>query len=279
MINKFEGEPNLNSSESNLNETGTDINAEKLEVEGSEKQEIKQPELLPEEQLKNLEDGIGTKGQEITKLTESIEGTKSELDEARGELGLPPMEDEPPNTASDKEKLEKLQAERDALEKQKEELVSQQEKGNLIKEEKEKILQEKLDELFKEFEGFNPGDLKSILNKGKTKEGKNVESNSMGELDPEVAKSLAKAFEEGIKLLPEIIKNLPELFKKFDEDLTKEAMERVDKKLEEQKKEEKPEESRPEEKSETIEDKIPPVGEIKKESNFIEGMPIENPKG
>ena len=53
----------------------------------------------------------------------------------------------------------------------------------------------------------------------------------------------------------------------------------VDKKLEEQKKEEKPEESRPEEKSETIEDKIPPVGEIKKESNFIEGMPIENPKG
>ena len=187
------------------------------------------------------------------------------------------------------EELEKLKTEegpeQEALEKQKEELISQQEKERLIREEKEKILQEKLDELFKEFEALNPRDFESIFKSGKTREGRNVESPSMGELDPEIAKSLAKAFKEGIKLLPKILETLPELLKKFDEDLIKEATERVEQKLEEekqkmeeeQKKGEKPEEPKPEEKPEISEGEVL-SDEVKPEVNPIEGGNMESPK-
>ena len=295
---KFESAPNINNPELNPSEVGADVNAakkiegkltpeelEKLKAEEGQEQESEKPELSPEEQLKNLEGEMESRQQEMTRLAESIEGTKSKLNEAREKLGLPPTEEEPPSTFSEKDKLEKLKAEQEALEKQKEELVSQQEKERLIREEKEKILQEKLDELFKEFEALNPRDLESIFKSGKTPEGRNVESKSMGSLNPEMAQSLAKAFKEGIKLLPKILEALPELLKKFDEDLTKEATERVDKKLEEEKakmeeekkKEEKPEEPKPEEKPKVPEGEIPP-GEIKPEANPIEGGNIESPK-
>ncbi len=258
---------------------------EELEKLKAEEGKEEKPELSPEEQLKNLEDDIEARQKEITRLTESIEGTKAKLNEAREKLGLPPTEEDPPSVLSEKERLEKLQAEQGTLEKQKEEFVSQQEKERLIREEKEKILQEKLDELFKEFEALNPRDFESIFKSGKTREGRNVESPSMGELDPEVAKSLAKAFKEGIKLLSKILEALPELLKKFDEDLTKEATERVEQKLEEekqkmekeQKKEEKFEEPKPEEKPKVPEGEIP-LGEIKQGPSPIEGGNIETPK-
>lgn len=316
---KFEGAPNMNNAEPNPVEAGKSVeiplmitrdmeqqltgrglskedinkltpegawevlNGEKNEQSGEQSPE--KAELSPEDKLKNLEGETEARQQEITKLTESVEGTKSKLNKAREELGLPPTEEDPPSVYSEKDRLEKLQAEQDALEKQKEELVNQQEKERLIREEKEKILQEKLDELFKEFEKFNPRDFESIFKSGKTPEGRNVESKSMGSLEPEMAQSLAKAFKEGIKLLPKILEALPELLKKFGEDLTKEATERVDKKLEEekakieeeQKKEEKPEELKPEEKPKVPEGEIPP-GEIKPEVNPIEGGNIENPK-
>ncbi|MBU4223827.1 hypothetical protein KJ934_01200 [Patescibacteria group bacterium] len=288
----------MNNVELNPNEVGADVGAgkklegeltpeelERLKAEEGQEQKIEVPELSPEEQLKNLEGEAEARQQEISRLNESVEGTKSALNATREKLGLPPTEEDPPSVSSEKDKLEKLQAEQEALEKQKEELVSQQEKERLIREEKEKILQEKLDELFKEFEKFNSRDLESIFKNGKTSEGRNVESKSMGSLEPEVAQSLAKAFKEGIKLLPKILEALPELLKKFDEDLTKEATERVDKKLEEekqkleeeQKKEEKPEEPKLEEKPEVPEGEIPP-GEIKPEANPIEGGNIESPK-
>jgi len=295
---KFEGTPNMNNAELNPNEVGADVGAgkklegeltpeelEKLKAEGGQEQVAEEPKLSPEEQLKNLEGEAEAKQEEMTRLSESIEGTKSTLNAAREKLGLPPTEEDPPSVFSEKDKLEKLRAEQEGLDKQKEELISQQEKERLIREEKEKILQEKLDEVFKEFEGLNPRDFESIFKSGKTPEGRNVESKSMGSLDPEMAQSLAKAFKEGIKLLPKILEALPELLKKFDEDLTKEATERVDKKLEEekakleeeQKKEEKPEEPKPEEKPKVPESEIPP-GEVKPEVNPIEGGNIESPK-
>lgn len=295
---KFEGAPNMNNAELNPNEVGTDVGAgkklegeltpeelEKLKAEEEQEQQAEKPELSPEEQLKNLEDKAEASQQEITKLNESVEGTKTKINEAREKLGLPLTEEDPPSVSLEKDKLEKLRAEQEGLEKQKEELISQQEKERLIREEKEKILQEKLDEVFEEFEGLNSRDFGSIFKSGKTPEGRNVESKSMGSLEPEVAQSLAKAFKEGIKLLPKILEALPELLKKFDEDLTKEATERVDKKLEEekqeleeeQKKEEKPEKPKPEEKLEIPEDEIPHGG-IKPEANPIEGGNIETPK-
>ncbi len=292
---KFESAPNLNNPELNPSGMGADVNAakrlegeltpEKLQVEKGQEQGAEKPELSPEEQIEQMSKDIEVKQEEMARLSESIEGKKSALNAAREKLGLPPTEEDPPSVFSEKDKLEKLQAEREALEKQKEELISQKEKERLIKEEKEKILQEKLDELFKEFEGLNPRDFESIFKSGKTREGRNVESPSMGELDPKIAKSLAKAFKEGIKLLSKILEALPELLKKFDEDLTKEATERVDKKLEEekqkmeqeQKKKEKPEKPKPEEKPEIPEGEIPP-GEIMPGPSPIEGGSSETPK-
>ena len=295
---KFEGTPNPNSPELNPGEVGADVNTaknleselapeelEKSKEEAGQEQREEEPELSPEKQLKNLESEALANQEEMTRLSESIENTKSALNNAREKLGLPPTEEEPPSVFSNKDRLEKLKAEQEGLEKQKEELISRQKKERLIQEEKEKILQEKLDEVFREFEELNPSDFESIFESGKTPEGRNVESKSMGSLDPEVAQSLARAFKEGVKLLPKILEDLPELLKKFDEDLTKEATERVDKKLEEekqkleeeQKKEEEPEESKPEEKPEAPEGEIP-TGEIKSEVSSTEGGNIETPK-
>ncbi len=295
-MSKFESAPNINNPEINPAETQADISADKktkgeLTPEELEKlkigkgQEPEKPELSSEKQLKNLESKMEARQQEITRLTKSIEETKARLNKAREKLGLPPTEEDPPSTSSEKDKLEKLKAQQEALEKQKERLVSQSERKRLIHEEKEKILQEKLDELFKEFEALSPRDFESIFKSGKTREGESIESKSMGTLDPKIAQSLAKVFRAGIKLLPKILEALPELLKKFDEDLTKEATERVEKKLveekakmeEEQKGEEKSEEPKPKEKPEILPSEVP-VEKVKPEINPVEGGNIETPK-
>ena len=225
IMPKLESAPNIHQSESNPNETGVDINAGK------------QPEahLTVEEQLGDLAHEAEVKQQQVPPLTQSIEGTKAQLSEIRQKMGLPQPNEHPPSVLSDQQRLEELQAEQEALKKQQEALKGQQEKKGkeqLIQEEKGRILQEKLNELFKAFEKLNPADLESILNGGKTREGRNVTTPSMGELDPQVAQSLAQAFKEGVRLLPKILEALPDLLKMFDEELTKEATERVEQNLE-----------------------------------------------
>ncbi len=209
---------------------------EKKEEQGQEQeQQEKEPELSTEEKLEKLEERADILEQEITELNELVQETKDKINESREQLGLPPTEENPPSISSEKDKLEKLRIDQENLEKQKQELVSQQEKEKLISEEKEKIIQERLDEVFSEFERINSQDFESILKSGKTFEGQNFKSESMGFLDPEISQSLAKVFKEGIKLLPKIIEALPDFFKKIDEDLTKEAIERVENKLEQEK--------------------------------------------
>jgi len=211
------------------------LSPEELEMLGSkERKESEIQELSPEEQLENLKDGTEAMQQEITRLTESVEGTKAEINIARGRLGLPPTEEDPPSVFSEKEKLDKLRAKKEVLEKQKEEFISLQEKEQLIQEEKEKILQEKIEALFKEFELFNSRDLESILDNGKMFDGHNIESKSMGALDPEAAQYLVKAFREGNWLLSRIYVDLPELLIKLDKNLTKEAGQNIEQKLKEE---------------------------------------------
>jgi hypothetical protein len=244
--------------------------APEVKVEAGQ-EEIQQSDLSPEAQLKKLEGETRAQEEEIAKLTDSVEKTKTGIEKIREELGMLPSKEEPPSISSTKDRLEQLKAEQEDLEKQREELESQQEKERLVREEKEKIFQEKLDELFKEFEALNPRDFESIFTSGKTLEGRNIESKSMGSLEPEIAQSLAKAFKEGIKLLPKILEDLPELLKKFDKDLTKEATERVERQLEEEKKktEEKTEEPKLEATPKVLEGTVPPA-EIKPETNPVE---------
>jgi hypothetical protein len=307
---KFESTPNIDNPELNPAEAQADVNVgkklegeltpeelEKLKVEKEQRQEQEKPELSPEEQLKNLEGEMESRQQEMTRLTESIERTKSKLNEVREKLGLPPTEEEPPSTFLEKEKLEKLKAEQEALEKQKKELVSQQEKERLIREEKEKILQEKINKLrakievkkdrqdiIKFFESASTGE-KKVYREGRRVEESFLETNLSKSVlvffkDGQIDKIIAGPEADVDKIIETIAKD-----ENSDENLTQEAERRVEQRLreekakmeEEQKKEEKPEEPKPEEKPKVPEGEIPP-GEIKPEVNPIEGGNIESPK-
>ena len=94
-----ENEPNLNSPESNPGETGKG-------VEVSEKTENR----LGSEGLENQK--TEQQGdQEVSGLNKSIKDTKEGLTEARGELGLPDTQEDPPSVTRDKERLEELGSE------------------------------------------------------------------------------------------------------------------------------------------------------------------------
>ncbi|MEO5366311.1 MAG: hypothetical protein H7831_08135 [Magnetococcus sp. WYHC-3] len=281
---KLESAPNLEGPKlKSIKEDG--LAPEKLETRGEQEKASEELKLSPEDQLENLKDRSVAGEKEMARLSESIETTKSALKTVREKLGLPSVEEDPPSVSNDKDKLDRLKNEQENLERQKEELVKQQERERLIREEREKIMQEKIDEIFKEFQRLNPQDLENILKSGKNSEGKNVESKSMGSLEPEVAQSLAKAFKEGIKLLPKILKALPDLLKKFEDDLTKEATERVDKKLEEEKKKMKEEQEKEEalkefesnKKPEVLEGEIP-FDNIKPNTKLAGGENIKTPE-
>lgn len=295
---KFESAPNLNNPELNPNEIGPDVNAvkkpeseltseelEKLKAEEGQEQEPEKPELSPEEQLKNLEGDIEARQQEIARLTESVEETKTKLDETREKLGLPSTEEDQPNIFSEKDKLEKLQAEQEALEKQKEELVSEQERERMIREEKEKILQEKKDELKTKIEiKDNEQDLIKVFESSSTSEREIYGERGRVEeafLETDPSKSVLIFYKDGqvdkIIAGPEAdVEKIIETFTKdenFDENLTQEAEQRVGESLEE----EKPEEPKPEEKPKVPEGEVPP-GEIKPEVNPTGDGSIEGPK-
>ncbi|MFY9558654.1 MAG: hypothetical protein WAQ52_00330 [Terriglobales bacterium] len=230
----------------------------------------------PENDLKNLEDKTRAGEQEITHLTELVEKSKTELNRLREQMGLPPTEDDPPGLASEARKLHKLQVEQEALAMQKAELL-RQERERLIREEKQRILQEKIDDLFREFETLDMPDFESLFATGRNNNGGPWESSALGLLDPEMVKSLAKAFKEGIKLLPQILETLPGLLKQFDEQLTGEAEERVDQQLEQEQKAEEKEEQKNEapelEEQTEMSEEEPAAGNVSDEPKVDETVP------
>jgi len=243
-------------------------------------------ELSLEERVSNLEDETTENKKEIDRLTASVAKTKADVNAARNEvrakMGLAPeeTEEDPQSALSNKDRLKKLQDEQKNLEKQKEELVSQQEKEQLIRAEKEKILQSKLNELFEEFKGMNAGDLESIFTTGKTPEGRVFESRSLGSLEPEVALSLAKAFKEGMAVLPKILEVLPDLLKQFDEQLTEQATKNVEAELESEK--QKMIEGQDAQKQKVLEDETQFSDEVKEEAvpdeDAVKDGALENPQ-
>ena len=259
---KIEDAQNINSANSELDPGESevvvkDINeleeANSVESPASLEQDeamVEQTKPSPEEQISSLENESRINQEEITRLTETVENTKTKINEIRQKMGLPYREEDTPSVLSEKDKLEKLLSEQETLERQKEELIGQQEKEKLIREEKEKIMQEKIEELFNELRSLRQEDFESIFQTGKTVNGQAVESNAMGTLEPDTARALANAFEEGIKFLPEILKNLPDIFEKWNEDLMEEATRRIEQMLEEEKKkleQESPKPKQPEE--------------------------------
>lgn len=208
-------------------------------VNGKAQEEIRVPEEQekgPKKEAKEQE-----RDRKIAGLTESIEKTKKELNEARKALGLPITAENPPSVLSEEERLEELRTELAELKQSKEKITSQEERDRLIQEEKEAIFKEILDEIFEKFRILKPREFKCIFDTGKTLKGKNIEIDLVGEIDPKIAKEMAKAFRGGVvelflkvlKATPKLIEN-PEVLKKFDETLTKEAVERVTKKIEQE---------------------------------------------
>lgn len=196
------------------------------------------PESKPKDRIKEIEAAEEVGQERVAGLETSIDKTTEELNKTRESLGLPPLTEEPHSLSTDKESVKKLEERQEELEQEKETLADEQEKEKLVGKEKEKILQEKIDELFKEFGSMGAKDFESLLGGGKKADGSSMESGGL-RLDPKTAKGLAAAFKEGLKLLPGILKALPGLMKEFDESLTKEAEDRVEKRLKEEK--EKPE--------------------------------------
>lgn len=189
------------------------------------------PEPSTEERLQVVEADIDHHEDRIAEDEAAIAHTQEALAEVRGELGLPPLMEVPPSIEQTQTDEKRLKEELGKLEEQKKELVTQQEKERMIEEEKQKILQEKLDELFEEFAALSQEAFAQMAKGG------GFESRSLGRLDSRAAESLAQAFREGVKLLPELLKRLPDLLKTFDDQLTAEATKRVEEKLEEGRKE------------------------------------------
>ncbi len=130
------------------------------------------------------------------------------------------------------------------LEKKKHKEASQEKRDQLIQEEKEKVFQEALDELFESFKTLRRREVQHIFETGQTLKGKNIESSVLGEVDPDLAQAIAKAFRGGVRLTLEILKALPklaekpEILEKLDKTLTEEAAERAEQTLAEEEEEE-----------------------------------------
>ena len=194
-------------------------------------------ELSIEDRLKSVELLTAENQEAIGHLEAKTRQSTEELEGVRARLGIPDADSEPTDAydPAAKGRLETLQSEQEQLELRREELLSAQEKEQLIKQEKEKILQEKIDGLFEEFDKALPEVLASLSKNGKAPNGEKYSSQDLGELSPESAQSLAQAFKEGLKLLPEILKAAPEALKEFDGQITKEAEARVEKRIEKEK--------------------------------------------
>ncbi|MEI7480032.1 MAG: hypothetical protein WCJ59_00190 [bacterium] len=219
---------------------------EKLKGTGQKSEKI---ELSPEEKLQKIDGQVVAQQEEVDKLTESIKNTQAGLDAVREELkkfGLPPEtaeKEKDPSILNGEERIKEKQAEQAKLEVKREEIKAEiekqkeKEKAELIQKMKGEIMNEKLSNLFKEFQEMDALDLKSLMEKGKTKDDKEVESKSFGmTISPESAKILATAVIDGGNWKEKFIKaqeNPAEFISKLEAESEQEAKERIEKIMEE----------------------------------------------
>lgn len=204
------------------------------EAENLSSEVEKTQDLSLEEQLNNLDKKTESNTQEASLLTDSSKETADKIKIIRKELGLSPSEEEVPSIVTGEKSLEEIQAQQDTIERQKKEIKEQQEKDQLIQKEKEKIIQERLNSLFEMLATLDSESLDIISVSGKTRSGENLRIEALGEVDPELAKTLIKIFKEGVKLLANNPDVLSQLLKEFDKSLTEEAKQRVEQNMKEE---------------------------------------------
>ncbi len=174
---------------------------------------------------------------EISLLTESVDGTMKEINSIRASLGLPPEESLPYSVQSEQEQVDQLKATQGELDAKKEELVTAEEKEQLIREAKEQIMMQISHALSAEFGGFSPDEIRSILESGLHQNGTAVQSRMLGDLSPEVARSLSRGFSQGGASLLESLSDFPEILERIDAEITAITEARVESQLTLQKKE------------------------------------------
>lgn len=216
-------------------------NLESAEIlEHKETQENKKPKLSSEERLKNTEGKSQANQKEIKRLTELTEKTKGEINDIRKKMGLPPTEEDPPSVSAERDRVKKLEKEQEELEKQKEDIVNEQERERMIREEEAKIWQSATEWLFEDFKSLDKQEFEAILQTGKTQEGKVFKAKSGFDLhEPDTAKIMANAFKNGIKLFSEILDDVKKIktSEKFANDIREAAESQVNRKINEAKRE------------------------------------------
>ena len=216
-------------------ETSPQVKPESVEVKISPESENKaaeKPEVkvkdLSEARLEEIRESIAADKEKMSQSQDVEKSTQNELNKLRKEMGLPPLDKLPPSVLAEKDREEKLQRGIEEKDKEKEAIEERARRENFVNNEKNRIFQEKIEELFKEFQKLAPEIMESLASTGKTPEGGMMQSGSMGSLNPESAKALAGAFKQGIKMIPKILEALPDLIKAFDEALEKEAENRYE---------------------------------------------------
>lgn len=140
------------------------------------------PEIIQsDERLKKLYADVDEIQNEIGILTASAARRRAEFEQKRKELGLKRGSIGPSDAAMSKGKLQALEAR----------LAGAQAR---IREIKTAVLREKIDGLFREFRYLDNQNLESLKQVGVMLKGKKFPSQTLGELEPTMAMSMAKAF-------------------------------------------------------------------------------------
>lgn len=193
---------------------------------------LAEPVPSPKERIGALDEEVDARKREIEDVTGSINQTQEEINALREKMGLLPTEEESPSLVGDRKYLEGLASKQKSTERKREELRVQAELERLIQEEKKRILQERIEALFESFEALSasrPDDFESLLRFGTLPQGRVFEGQLFDDsLEPSMLQSLAEAFREGVKILPDIIRTIPKILEAFDTQLTEEAKKNIE---------------------------------------------------
>jgi uncharacterized protein YbaA (DUF1428 family) len=139
----------------------------------------------PEKELSDIAAQMEMNRERIAAIKQAMGFDQKKMDEARASLGLPSLDSESKGIGGDNEELRNLEEEQERLNKEKEN--AEREKG--------------LEDVLKLLNALPKTELKIIIETGKGPDGKAIKTPDGKEVNPDVAKKLAEAAENGVTKL------------------------------------------------------------------------------
>ena len=212
------------------------------ETEGSKSGIEKNAEHLPtasepasESALVKLEDDIARRQIEAEAIKKEISATQQALNSARKKLDLPPDEGElVPSIVNQQRRLRVLKRELTALHETQRMLIERQQRECLLREEREHLLQEVISTLAQEFEVYQKNDPKNfalLIEEGTLLGGASYKSRAYGVIEPDILKSVLRAFRDGKQALCALLAAIPRFAEYFDALVAEEAERRVEERM------------------------------------------------